>query len=608
MPVTEVFSLPEFNNILAKADKNRLIVVDFFATWCGPCRMISPYFEGISSQYTNATFLKVNVDQARDISTHYRVSAMPTFLFFKNKNQVDMVRGANQNGIQSAIQKHYSTTPANPNAASDEERKFLESLTHYTEKRKFYTDEVFKALARSVMPEALVEKAFEENVDEKLVLKELLEWFKYKFFTWCDSPSCPKCTLKCTNQGLQGTPSREEAQDGADRVEVFICEACNTDVRFPRYNNPAKLLQTRTGRCGEWANCFSLLLSALNLEARFVLDRTVDHVWNEVYLKDEKRWIHVDPCENTMDQPLMYTRGWKRNIRYCIGYGIDHVADVTWRYVYDSKKVAKERIEVRAAVLENFLSKLNARQMEGLTEERKKELALRRVCELLEMIAEEKKNHEIGWEKLGENMGGRTTGSEEWRRARGELGSAAPKSDTPKLFGKPINLTANSENYAEFSYDIIKNIYSTSTEKGFISQAFECKNIQRKEELDWKQVYLCRENGKENGEISWHINLESLTANSSKSIEKIEIQMMGIRKWEKANAMVIACLGDTCMKIPASGNLTIDEPMAGVLKITANLIGGEGDQAFQHAQIFRTESDTDDERTNSLLVKIWLKE
>lgn len=75
--------------------------------------------------------------------------------------------------------------------------------------------------------------------------------------------------------------------------------------RFPRYNDPGKLLETRQGRCGEWANCFTLCCKAAGLTARYVVDWT-DHVWTEYFSHAHNRWIHLDPCEAAYDQPLLY--------------------------------------------------------------------------------------------------------------------------------------------------------------------------------------------------------------------------------------------------------------------------------------------------------------
>lgn len=79
--VKEISSDGEFNSIVRSPS---LTVVDFFATWCGPCRAIAPQFEMLSSQYPNVTFIKVDVDKLNDVAGRYGVNAMPTFLFFKN--------------------------------------------------------------------------------------------------------------------------------------------------------------------------------------------------------------------------------------------------------------------------------------------------------------------------------------------------------------------------------------------------------------------------------------------------------------------------------------------------------------------------------------------
>ncbi|ORX53154.1 thioredoxin TrxA [Hesseltinella vesiculosa] len=93
-------NLEEFNALIAS---DKLVVVDFYATWCGPCKMIAPKFENLVDEYTNVVFAKVDVDEASDIAAEVGVRAMPTFLFFRNGNKVDEVVGANFANIVTAI-------------------------------------------------------------------------------------------------------------------------------------------------------------------------------------------------------------------------------------------------------------------------------------------------------------------------------------------------------------------------------------------------------------------------------------------------------------------------------------------------------------------------
>lgn len=142
-----------------------------------------------------------------------------------------------------------------------------------------------------------------------MYLLELMSWFKNDFFTWMDSPNCPRCQRPTTPLG-HGRPTQEELAKSASRVEIFTCSHCFQDkrevARFPRYNHPAILLKTRTGRCGEWANCFALICRAAGFEVRHVRDWT-DHVWVEVFSSSltPNRWVHADPCENSYDSPLL---------------------------------------------------------------------------------------------------------------------------------------------------------------------------------------------------------------------------------------------------------------------------------------------------------------
>lgn len=82
-----------FEEVVKKSDKP--VLVDFYADWCGPCKMIAPIIDEVADEMADkAVVCKVNVDSAQDIAIEFKVATIPTLMVFKNGKAVETVIGA----------------------------------------------------------------------------------------------------------------------------------------------------------------------------------------------------------------------------------------------------------------------------------------------------------------------------------------------------------------------------------------------------------------------------------------------------------------------------------------------------------------------------------
>ena len=109
----KVYSLTTHEQIeqLAEQFPHRLIVIDFWATWCGPCMEMKSTFSELATQHQDGIFISVNIDAdtTEEIKRVYNIQSIPLFVFIKNHKVIDMMMGANKSELLNKINKNLKT-------------------------------------------------------------------------------------------------------------------------------------------------------------------------------------------------------------------------------------------------------------------------------------------------------------------------------------------------------------------------------------------------------------------------------------------------------------------------------------------------------------------
>lgn len=467
--------------------------------------------------------------------------------------------------------------------------------------RKFQKDMKCALLNKEMKSDSSLKEDLVSSID--LFLMELLHWFKYDFFQWIDSPLCTSCSMECSYESV-----RPSSDPKCSRIEVHRCNTCNAITEFPRYTDPEVLLTSRCGRCGEWANLFTLLCRSLNYDARLVYDVT-DHLWTEVWSVTENRWIHVDPCENIIDQPLMYERGWHKKLSYILAYSRDEVQDVTWRYTQNQIDVMARRKKCSEENLLNLLQTLNEKRQNSVSYSmaRKQYVIKRRLRELVGML----NFPNIPNNYDDNNYRERTTGSYAWRMARGEV----DQHNVKKNYIWDISKGGKS---FILQYFIVRNVYKVIYSDGYIleqksdwQEGVNCVEggIFHKTENDWKVAYLSRSANAEYGYVKWSFEVR----NPDLCIETFNLQAKttvfhGANiSWEVEGFFPSIKKENTSVVIPicTCDNFTTEKLKGATkLNITVKLSGGKGDLAWQHAQLFRESLNNTEKPSMTITIKL----
>ncbi|XP_068647931.1 thioredoxin H-type 1-like [Aristolochia californica] len=93
-------------NFQEGADSKKLVVVDFTASWCGPCKFITPILVELAKKLHDVNFLKVDVDELKEVAAEWTVDAMPTFIFLKEGKEIDRLVGARKEELLKKIETY----------------------------------------------------------------------------------------------------------------------------------------------------------------------------------------------------------------------------------------------------------------------------------------------------------------------------------------------------------------------------------------------------------------------------------------------------------------------------------------------------------------------
>jgi len=88
-------------------NSEKIVLVDFFATWCGPCQMLAPILEDLSKENEDFEIVKIDIDQAFDLAIKHKVDLVPTMIIFKNGNEMNRMTGVlDKNEILEKIEQY----------------------------------------------------------------------------------------------------------------------------------------------------------------------------------------------------------------------------------------------------------------------------------------------------------------------------------------------------------------------------------------------------------------------------------------------------------------------------------------------------------------------
>eukprot|EP01038_Epipyxis_sp_PR26KG_P010840 gene10840-14551_t len=215
--VKEISSLAEFEQELKSPG---LVVVDFFTTWCGPCKQIAPILEQFAAKYPEVKFIKVDIEKNADINEIKRISSIPTFHFYVNSVLKDELKGANASAIEAKIVQHkvnvdpFGGSKGFKLASGDSDASVMSAREARLKAFGKFEDPVKDKSTSTSLPSALSSKVLaNDGLEEDEALAKALE---LSLADGSSSKNNDGSGVKATTNVKVSTESKNSTQDEAD--------------------------------------------------------------------------------------------------------------------------------------------------------------------------------------------------------------------------------------------------------------------------------------------------------------------------------------------------------------------------------------------------------
>ena len=101
--VNHVNNLNELGYLLNNVDETQIIVLDFSATWCGPCQSIKPVYKRLSKEFPRILFIEIDYEKNKEIEEKFKIKGFPTFIFIQNNTVLKKFSGADVNKLENTL-------------------------------------------------------------------------------------------------------------------------------------------------------------------------------------------------------------------------------------------------------------------------------------------------------------------------------------------------------------------------------------------------------------------------------------------------------------------------------------------------------------------------